>query len=162
MFKNLEELKKFILNQLDELKIDDIISVDISKVSSITDWVIIGTGRSGKHLEASIGKLKEELKSRGVLGININGTAESGWIICDLGNIIIHLFTDDIRKLYNLEELWMPKTKIKQVKEKTSVVKKTPLKKTATTTKKAEEVKNISAKKKTTTVKKSACTKKPH
>ena len=158
MFKNTEDLKKFLLDKLDELKIEDIISIDVSKTSSITDYVIIGTGRSGKQIESSMAKIKEELKKNEVTDILINGTADSGWIICDLGNIIIHLFTEEVRKTYNLEDLWAPKNKknaksvANKIPGKKPVVKKstkTPIKKTTT------------VKKTTVSTKKSATVKKP-
>jgi len=108
MVKN--KLKEYIVNQLDNLKIEDIIVIDTSKTSSIADWVIIGSGRSGKHIESSMDILKFNMKNDGVYdGGIISGVANDGWIIFDLGDIIVHLFVPAVRDIYKLEQLLNPK-----------------------------------------------------
>lgn len=108
---NKEELKDYIISQLEEMKIEDIISIDTSKISSIADQVIIGNGRSGKHIESSIETLKINLKNEQGIESTVNGTANDGWIILDLGNTIIHLFVPAVRDIYKLEELFQIKNK---------------------------------------------------
>ena len=102
-------LKEFIIEQLEEQKIEDIITMDVSKISSICDIVIIGSGRSGRHIESSIENLRVNIKQKGEFEGQINGKAEDGWIIYDLGNIIVHLFIPEVRNIYKLEELFSPK-----------------------------------------------------
>ena len=110
MVKN--ELKDYIVNQLEELKIDDIIVIDTSKTSSIADSIIIGSGRSGKHIESSMEILKTNVKKNELYnGGMISGVANDGWIIYDLGDIIVHLFVPAVRDIYKLEELFNPKSK---------------------------------------------------
>ena len=126
-----KELKDYIIEQLENLKIDDIIVVDTSKTSSIADWVIIGSGRSGKHVESSMEALKSNMKNDGLYeGGMISGNANDGWIIYDLGNIIVHLFVPAVRDIYKLEELFSPKSRIMVSSEKKTVA-KPAVKKTA-------------------------------
>ncbi len=100
-----EELKNYIIDKLEDLKVEEIIYIDTSKTSSLSDNVIIGNGRSGKHIESSIESLKTELKNEyGITGL-IGGKANDGWVIFDLGNTIVHLFVAAVRDIYNLEEL---------------------------------------------------------
>lgn len=106
-----KELKDIIVKQLEEQKIEEIICADVSKTSSIADYVIIGTGRSGKHAESTMENLKTYLKENCSVGGLINGTANDGWIVFDLGNIIVHLFEPEVRKIYKLEELFVLKNK---------------------------------------------------
>lgn len=105
MKKNIEKLKKDIINELENSKAKEIISMDISKVSSLADYIIIATGRSSKHLNAVASKLRAFLKEQGVI-INPEGVSEGGWVVLDVGNIIVHLFTQEVREVYNLEKLW--------------------------------------------------------
>lgn len=106
-----ENLKTYIIEQLDNMKIEDIISIDTSKISSIADQIIIGNGRSSKHLESSIELLKISLKKEYGINGSISGIANDGWIILDLGNTIIHLFVPEVREIYRLEELFQNKNK---------------------------------------------------
>ena len=104
-----KDLTDYILKQLDDLKIDDIVVADTRKTSSIADYVIIGSGRSGKHIESSMEILKTNLKNNKSTNGMVSGTANDGWIILDLGNIIVHLFVPAVRDIYKLEELFNPK-----------------------------------------------------
>jgi ribosome-associated protein len=104
--KNAEILKKDIIAKLDDLKTKDIISIDIRKVSSLADYIIIATGTSSKHIDATATNLRAFLKTKEQGGFKPDGVAEGGWVALDLGNIIVHLFTKEVRETYNLENLW--------------------------------------------------------
>ena len=145
------ELQNIIIEQLEEQKVDDIICMDISRISSLADYVIIGSGRSGKHAESSMENLKTFLKrERGVNG-KVSGTASDGWIVLDLGNIIVHLFEPKVRKIYKIEDLFLSITKKNMKKEEKKVVaKKVAIKKpVAKTTAKKVAAKKAPAKKAT-------------
>lgn len=103
------KLKTYIVSQLEELKVENIISIDTSKISSLADLIIIGDGRSGKHIESAMEALKINLKKEYEIEGIMNGTANDGWVILDLGNIIIHLFIPPVREIYKLEELFYTK-----------------------------------------------------
>ena len=109
MFMDITKLKTYIISQLEEMKVENIISIDTSKISSIADLIIIGDGRSGKHIESTMELLKINLKKEYEIEGMINGTANDGWIILDLGNIIVHLFIPAVRDIYKLEELFYTK-----------------------------------------------------
>lgn len=148
-----KDLKKYIIDQLDELKIEDIVIADVSKTSSIADFVIIGSGRSGKHIESSMEILKANLKKNMATNGMVSGTANDGWIILDLGNIIVHLFIPDVREVYKLEELFNPKKSTKTTTKKSTATKpvvKKSTKSTSTTTTKKTETKKTSNIKSTT------------
>lgn len=150
-----KELKDYIVEQLEELKVEDIIIIDTSKTSSIADWVIIGSGRSGKHIESSMEILKANVKKdERYDGGMISGVANDGWIIYDLGNIIVHLFVPAVRDIYKLEELLSPKSKAntktaepKKVAAKKPVEKKTVAKKSIAKPKAKAVAKKPTAKK---------------
>lgn len=106
MNKDTEKLKKAIIDKLEDLKAKDIVSIDVSKTSSLADYIVIATGRSSKHLSSVADNLRLFLKKQDLIGLIPEGVAEGGWVVLDLGDIIVHLFTQSIRETYNLEKLW--------------------------------------------------------
>lgn len=102
---DLEELKKFVVKKLDELKVENIEVIDVKQKTTMTDCIIIGTGRSDKHIESTVEHLKSDLKDNGIK-INKADGKSTGWMILDLLDIIVHVFTEENRKIYNLEGLW--------------------------------------------------------
>ncbi len=153
------ELQNVVIKKLEENKIQDIICVDVSRISSLADYVVIGSGRSGKHAEASMENLKIFLKQKYGTNGQINGSGNDGWIVFDLGNVIVHLFEPSVRKIYKLEELFT--SRLKKISKKN--VKKTIAKKVIA--KKEPVVKKSVIKKqiikKESTAKKSKISKKP-
>lgn len=137
------ELQNIIIKQLEEQKIEDIICIDISRISSLANYIIIGSGRSGKHAESSMENLKMFLKQKQGINGKLSGNGSDGWIVLDLGNVIVHLFESKVRKLYKLDELLMSKIKEFMKKEEKKNAKKVAVKKTVakTTAKKVVAVK---------------------
>ncbi|HSQ97180.1 MAG TPA: ribosome silencing factor [Rickettsiales bacterium] len=131
------ELKNVVIKNLEEQKIEDLICIDTSRISSLADYVIIGSGRSNKHLESTIENLKTFLKHKYEISGQINGS--EGWFAFDLGNIIVHLFEPKVRKLYKLETLFESRIKKAdklEAKKKEKVIKKPVAKKVIKKTKK--------------------------
>jgi ribosome-associated protein len=100
------ELAHTIVDALEEKKGEDIILLDIKGIVSFTDFFIICTATSNRMLHALadgvVEKTHLEHKKKG----HIIGTPDSGWMIVDYGDIIVHLFDADLRRYYKLEELW--------------------------------------------------------
>lgn len=106
MTLDLNELKQFILEKLDELKVEDIETIDVSEKTSLTDYLIIGTGIGNKHIESVADNIRELVKQNfNMIPKPIQGKS-SGWIVLDLGDIFLNLFTKEERETYNLEDLW--------------------------------------------------------
>ena len=100
--------KKIIENSLEEIKAQNTIFLDLSKINSFTDFLVITTGTSSRHMSAIKDKLLEDLK-RNKISINgVEGQDSSEWILMDLGNFVINIMSKDSRKLYDLESLWDP------------------------------------------------------
>jgi ribosome-associated protein len=91
----------------DETKAEDIVVLDVSKVSSITDFFILCTGTSMPHLKAITRDLREKMvETRGVKPMASEGQSESQWLVLDYGVIMVHVFHQSKRELYALEDLW--------------------------------------------------------
>ena len=104
---NLDKLIEFIRTKLEDMKIEDISVYSVDGKSSITKYIIVGTGRGEKHIDSSLDKLRSDLK----IELNNNNLAQiegraSNWLLLDLGDIIINLFTDESRNTYNIDEIW--------------------------------------------------------
>lgn len=101
-----EKIKEFVLKRLDESKIENIDIIDVSKKTSLTNDIIIGTGRGEKHIESTIDNLRTSLKENfNIISKQAEGKG-SKWIILDLNEIFVNLFTEESRKEYKLEDLW--------------------------------------------------------
>ena len=95
-----------ILSILDDAKAENLKVIDLSNKSSIADSFIIATCRSTRHADATADDLTRKLKKLGIKCPNPEGRPQCDWLIVDAGSIIIHLFRQEIRELYNLEKLW--------------------------------------------------------
>ena len=98
---------KKITQLLDAGKGEDIIVLDLKKMTSFTDYFIIVTANSGTHLQALAKEITKFLKKEyRLLPAGSPGELESSWILIDYGDFIVHLFLKESREYYDLEELW--------------------------------------------------------
>ena len=91
---------------LDGDKAEDIVAIDISEKSSFADYMIVASGRSQRHVGALASKLQEKLKEAGGSVLSIEGADSCDWVLIDAGDVVVHLFRDEVRELYNLEKMW--------------------------------------------------------
>ena len=96
----------FIIKKLDDGKAENIVSLNIQSKSSMADYMVIATGTSTRHVLALCHNLAIELKKKGLFIPSDYCQGNGGWIVLDLGDIIIHTFTEEMRLYYGLEELW--------------------------------------------------------
>lgn len=91
---------------LDDSKAEDLVVIDLEGKSSISDYMIIASGRSTRQVAAMAEHLIEKLKSVGVKGISVEGMSQGDWVLIDAGDIIVHLFRPEVRDFYGLEKMW--------------------------------------------------------
>ena len=103
-----KELKETILNSLEDIKAVNPVAIDVKNISSLTDFMVIASGTSNRHLAAMSEKVLEGLKENNVSGIRIEGQGGDEWLLVDAGDVIIHLMSSDAREFYDLESLWDP------------------------------------------------------
>lgn len=84
----------------------DVLLLDVHEVSSYTDYLLIVTGESERHLSFLADHIMRELRNNGLHIDHREGDRGSGWVLLDFGSIVVHLFTETQRQHYNLEELW--------------------------------------------------------
>ena len=103
-----KELKETVLNSLEDIKAVNPVAIDVKNISSLTDFMVIASGTSNRHLAAMSERVLEGLKENNVSGIRIEGQGGDEWLLVDAGDVIIHLMSSDAREFYDLESLWDP------------------------------------------------------
>ncbi|MDI6732046.1 MAG: ribosome silencing factor [Candidatus Margulisbacteria bacterium] len=98
-----------IVNSAEAKKALGLKSFDVRKTSKLVDFVVICSGDSTPHLAAIEKEIDKNLKNVSIKGLRWEGTAVSGWVLLDLGNIIVHVMRSVEREYYQLEELWEDK-----------------------------------------------------
>jgi len=99
-------LARKIVDLLAEKQATDILLLDIRELASFADYFVIASANSERQLGAILDTLDNELKPLNARRMKRQGEAQSGWILLDLGDIILHLFQPQERAYYNLEGLW--------------------------------------------------------
>jgi ribosome-associated protein len=87
-------------------KAEDIVMLDISKVSIIADYFVICSGTSDRQVRAIAREIDEKLGEAGVNPINVEGLTEAKWVLMDYGAVLVHVFDPATREFYRLEQLW--------------------------------------------------------
>lgn len=91
---------------LEDLKAVDMRVLDVSRLTTVTDTMIVASGTSGRHVSALAEKVIETAKSSGAPPLGTEGKTEGEWVLVDLGDIVVHLMLPRVRDFYNLERLW--------------------------------------------------------
>ena len=94
------------LRALDDKKAENLRVLHLGPDNSIADYFIIATGTSQPHLRALRNALEKALNEAGVKTLGHDADMRSGWVVVDAYDVLFHLFTSDMRQLYNLEGLW--------------------------------------------------------
>ena len=95
-----------ILSRLDDMKAEETVTIDLRGKSSITDYMIVTTGRVNRHVGAIAENVAKGLKESGAPAPHMEGLANCDWVLIDSGDVIVHVFRPEVREFYNLERLW--------------------------------------------------------
>lgn len=101
-----EKLKDVVLEALDDIKAQDVNVIDVRGKTSITDYMVIASGTSTRHLKAIADNVAEEAKKRGYTPLGQEGESGSEWILLDFGDLVLHVMSPQTRVFYDLERLW--------------------------------------------------------
>ena len=91
---------------LNSKKAEDIVVIDIAEKSSFADYLVVASGSSDRHIESLIDDVKDLAAQDGVPTKGIEGKNGTGWILLDLGDVIVNIFSREMRSKYNIEKVW--------------------------------------------------------
>ncbi len=103
---HIDTLKNLAIDALEELKARDITQLDVSKLTEVTDLMLIASGTSTRHVAALAQNLVEKAKAAGLHPRGVEGGENADWVLVDLGDIVVHIMLPEARALYDLERLW--------------------------------------------------------
>lgn len=95
-----------ILEALDERKAVDVVTLYVSHQTQMMDYLVICTGTSNIHIRAVADGVLETMKEHGYKGVRAEGYNEARWVLLDYGDVVLHIFAQDDREFYRLEEFW--------------------------------------------------------
>jgi ribosome-associated protein len=87
----------------------------VRKATYLADFFVICTATSERHLTALSERIREQVRAEGVQPFHLEGTADSGWLLIDYGDVILHIFSAPLREFYHLERVWSDATTIVRV-----------------------------------------------
>ena len=103
-----KELLKTVVSASDDKKALDIVALDVSQVSGIADYFVIMEAMNSRQLSAIVEAIDEAVHLAGIeIGGKIEGQPDSGWVLLDLGDVVVSVFDHDTRERFNLEKLWL-------------------------------------------------------
>tara|TARA_B110000967_G_scaffold170645_1_gene180712 strand:+ start:531 stop:866 length:336 start_codon:yes stop_codon:yes gene_type:complete len=103
---NLDKQIKVVENVIDDLKGENIVTLNVMKQCDDIEAIIIATGRSIQHVKSMATNVSTEAKRVDMIVLGIEGKQQSEWALVDLGEVVVHLMTEKTRDFYKLEKLW--------------------------------------------------------
>lgn len=105
LLESIEQARE-IAEIISDKKGSDIILLDTGKVSTIADYFVIATAESERQAKAMIDEIEKQMKASHKTPLGVDGEANSGWVLLDYGDVIVHIFDPGTRDFYDLEDLW--------------------------------------------------------
>ena len=102
----LKEQVKSIVKALSDKKAEDVRTYDVHGVSGLCDAFVVATGTAAPHLKGLIAGVQQAMKEKGVESFRTSGDPESGWIVVDYIDVVVHVFSPEARAYYALEKIW--------------------------------------------------------
>ncbi|MGE5138359.1 MAG: ribosome silencing factor [Rudaea sp.] len=95
-----------IADIISDKKGSDIVVLDTRPVSSVADYFVIATADSDRQAKAIVEEIEKQMKAKEIRPLGIDGEIDSGWVLMDYGDVLVHIFDPGTRDFYQLEELW--------------------------------------------------------
>jgi ribosome-associated protein len=104
---DIRKLQKVVVDALEDIKAKDIEVINVTKLTSLFDRVVIASGDSNRQTRALARHVQEKVKEAGGDIISVEGEQTGEWVLVDAGDVVIHIMQPAVRSYYNLEELWV-------------------------------------------------------
>ena len=103
---NSEQLSDLVVDALDDIKGQDIVKLDVRDMTTVTDYMVVASGTSNRHVQALVENVTEKAAQAGHKPIGVEGEAGGEWVLLDLQDTLVHVMLPKVREFYNLEKLW--------------------------------------------------------
>ena len=103
---NSEQLCTLVVDALDDIKAKDITTLDVRDMTTVTDYMIVASGTSNRHVQALAENVAEKAREAGHKPIGVEGEEGGEWVLLDLQDALVHVMLPKVREFYNLEKLW--------------------------------------------------------
>jgi ribosome-associated protein len=101
-----KSLEQVVAGALDDLKAVDVRVLDVRHLTTVTDTMVVASGRSDRHVRAIAGAVVEQCKKAGYRPLGVEGERSGEWVLVDLADLVVHVMLPRVREFYNLEKLW--------------------------------------------------------
>ena len=101
-----DKLRDHVVRALEDLKGREVVALDVSRATSVTDHMVIVSGTSNRHVKALVDNVLESSKARGIPTYGVEGLESMEWVLVDLGDVVVHVMQPSAREFYDLERLW--------------------------------------------------------
>lgn len=107
------QVRKLILDALDDAKAREPVVLDVRKIAVFTDYMVIVTGTSNRHVNAVADNVVRKLREHGRRPTGVEGMEGGDWVLIDYGDVVVHVMRAQTRDFYNLEKLWSEAKRLK-------------------------------------------------
>ena len=104
-----DSLRALVIDALEELKAVELVTLPVAEVSSVTDWMVVASGTSNRHVKSLAENVAQRAKEAGFRPVGIEGEDTAEWVLVDFGDLIVHVMLPATRAFYDLESLWSVK-----------------------------------------------------
>lgn len=108
-----KHLQEIAVKALEDLQAIDTTVIDVRPLTTVTDIMIICTGRSTRHVKSIADNLIAQAKKNNVTYVHVEGDQDDEWVLVDMSDIVVHIMLANVRSFYNLETLWAPMNELK-------------------------------------------------
>lgn len=99
-------LTRRAIADMEDVKAQDIVSINVREKTSVTDFMVIASGSSSRHVKSLVDNVLEKVKEQGVRPLGSEGLDTGEWALLDLGDVVVHVMLPTARQFYDLERLW--------------------------------------------------------
>ena len=101
-----KETLRIVLARLDDMKAEDIVTINLAGKSSIAHFMVVASGRSNRHVASVAEQVIKDLGQAHIARVRAEGLRQGDWVLIDAGDVVVHIFRPEVRDFYALEKMW--------------------------------------------------------
>ncbi|WP_132294367.1 ribosome silencing factor [Marinobacterium mangrovicola] len=101
-----DQLINLVHSALEDMKARDVATLNVTGKSSVTDYMVVASGTSKRHVMSVAQEVIDKVKEQGILPVGVEGQGVGDWVLVDLGDVVVHVMMPDARSFYDIERLW--------------------------------------------------------